>query len=191
MSDEKRIVFPISEEEVIRLGFTPPEKYEGRGYGVTLSAWDMKRGFARWLAEGQFNPLTHEQASEVVTNLRRQIVSAGEATQVELDAKNKEIQAHADTKAEVEKWQGKNSGRAKKIDELKQSLAEAQETVRQSQASVDAAETLVNGKDKEIGRKETQIEELERTINRYKEKYQSVDRPLSWLQRIVATTFKI
>ena len=192
----EHIVIPLSKTEVERLGFPVDEDNEDRVYGVILSAWDMKRGFARWSEmEGKPNPMVHEQTADIVTHLNRKHSEVVEELREERKAKNDEISKHAKSitayQAEIEKWKGNNFTRSKQIEELQQALKEEQTKVSQAEASMKATETIVNGKEDELEQKDAIIDAKQKTINRFQERYQSVDRPLTWIQRAAAKLFKI
>ena len=190
----EHITFPLSETEVLRLGFEVPDNtgQDEIYYGVILSAWDLKRGFARWeKTEGMPNPFTHEHASLVVIGLRQQLAASDEALKRKEQSIEEKIDQINKLNAEVNKWKSKNQQRATRIEELKQVVEEERTKASQAEASVNASETIVTGKEREIEKRDTMIEERDRTIARYQERYQSVDRPLTLMQRIAAKLFKI
>ena len=188
------LVFPITQSEIEAQHL--PElpngaKSSGIG-GLLFPPSEIERAYYRWQkSENLEHPYDSPLLSSATKALRSVIDQKTDMmndVQKQLDAAQKQLDA---SQTEVKKWISKNNHVCRQNSEVNQSLIEAKALKVEAEQEKSVSDSLATARETEKDKAKAQTEELQTTINRYKEKYQGIDRQLTAWQRFGVWLFGI
>lgn len=160
--------------------------------GLLLAPSEVERAYHRWLKSDDLpHPYTSEQASDVIKALRANVETLEDDLRTAKTEKQNALSAVEQANTEMQEWVQRNHTHITDKQELLQSVNEAQALQKEAEQERAVSDNLATARESEKAAAEQRAERLQKTIDRYREKYQDIDRDFNRWQRFGAWLFGI